>query len=189
MASMVLKPRDLLNVAGVLTLSRLPLTLLYPYIAHDPSLALGVYVLALLTDALDGVVARWTGTTSEMGAFADGWLDKIFHVQAAWSLALVGVIPGWWMLLWFSREVVLLTTVPWYIHRYVSGERPPVHSGSIGKWTSIAVGVAFLSSLLGAPSVALASGVCAGVLGVLAGMGYWRRIRWGQWVDEVHGPR
>ena len=189
MARMVLKLRDLLNVAGALTLTRLPLALLYPFIAHDPALALGVYVLALVTDALDGAVARWTGTTSEMGTFADGWLDKIFHVQASWSLAIVDVIPAWWMLLWFSRELVLMTTVPWYIHRYVRGERPPVHSGVVGKGASIAVGVAFLASLLGVPSIALVAGCCAGVLGVLAGVGYWQRIWWGRWVDDAHSPR
>jgi cardiolipin synthase len=184
MLRMVLKPRDLLNAAGLLTLTRLPLAILFPYIAHDRGWALVVYGLALLTDALDGTVARWTGTTSETGAFADGWADKIFHIQAAWSLALVGTIPGWWMLLWFSRELMQLLTVPWYIHRYVLGETPPVHAGWQGKATTLALGVSFVTVLLGLPSVAAASSWLCGLMGVLSGLVYLRRIQWGQWVEE-----
>lgn len=183
MVRMVLKPRELFNLAGVLTMLRLPLTLLYPFIAHDPFWALWVYVLAIGSDVLDGLVARLTGTTSEMGAFADGWLDKIFHVQAAWSLALVDVIPGWWMLLWFARELVMVTTVPWYIHRYIHGECPPVHSGHMGKATSVSVAVAFLGVLTGLQTVALWAGIAAGVLGVVTGVRYWVRIGWGEWVE------
>lgn len=180
---MVLHPRELLNLAGALTLARLPLALLFPLIAHDRTLALAVYGAALLTDALDGVVARATDTVSETGAFMDGWMDKVFHVQAAWSMALVGIIPGWWMLLWFARELVLVLTVPWYIHRYVKGETPPVHSVPAGKVTSVLLGGVFVVSLLGAEAVAWWGSVACGVLGVASGVGYLRRIQWGDWVE------
>jgi len=187
--AIILHPRELLNVAGALTMARLPLAVAYPFIAHDETLALAVYLIAILTDALDGTVARWTGTASETGAFMDGWLDKIFHVNAAWALALVGTIPGWWLLLWFSREIILATTVPWYIHHYVQGETPPVHAGWVGKVTTTLLGAAFLTTLLGLATIALWLSVGCGVLGVVSGLSYWRRIRWGQWVEAGKRPR
>ena len=44
----------------------------------------------------------------ERGPFAvvDGWVDKVLHINAAWSMSLHGYIPGWWMWLWFSRELI-----------------------------------------------------------------------------------
>lgn len=186
---MILHPRELLNLAGVLTMTRLPLALWFPFVAHDRMMALGVYGAALLTDALDGVVARATGTVSETGAFMDGWMDKIFHVQAAWAMALAGVIPGWWMLLWFARELVLVLTVPWYIHRYVSGETPPVHANPAGKVTSVVLGGVFIAALAGLDGVAWWGSVACGVLGASSGVGYLRRIQWGQWVEGRRRPR
>ena len=144
----VLRPRDLWNVAGALTLLRLPLTLIFPFVASDPTMALVVFVLAELSDVVDGAVARRTGTVSETGAFVDGWLDKIFHVQAGWSLWLAGHIPAWWLLLWFARELLQVWTVPWYVRRYLRGEAPPVTSVALGKANTVALAVAFLATLL-----------------------------------------
>ncbi|MEL6346108.1 MAG: CDP-alcohol phosphatidyltransferase family protein, partial [Myxococcota bacterium] len=179
-----LRVSDLMNLSGALTVLRLPLALVFPVVATDPVWSLGVYLLAILSDALDGVVARWQGTVSETGAFADGWLDKIFHVQAAWSFAVFEVVPVWWMVLWFSRELIQIVTVPWYVRRYLRGERPPVQSVPLGKATSILLAVAFVLTMTGMKPAALWVTVCCGVTGVIVGVQYLLRI-WG--VEELRG--
>lgn len=177
-----LRLSDLANLSGALTLLRLPLAIGFPFVATEPMWALVVYAVAVISDALDGVVARWMGTVSETGAFADGWLDKIFHVQAAWSLAVFEVIPAWWMVLWFSREVVQVVSVPWYVRRYLRGERPPVQSIPLGKVTSILLAGAFVATLVGAPVLSGWLTVGCGVTGVIVGGMYLWRI-WG--VEEL----
>ena len=172
---LVLRPGELLNLAGALTLVRLPLAVLFPFVAHDTVMALLVYAAAVLSDALDGPVARYTRTTSQAGAFSDGWLDKIFHIQAAWSLVNVDLIPGWWMWLWFSRELVQGALVPWYVHRYMRGFTPPNQPLRIGRLTAIALAGAFIASILRAPQVAFPLTVFCGIGGLLAAFGYLSR--------------
>ncbi len=172
---LVLQPSELFNLAGALTLVRLPLAVLFPLIAHDTLTALMVYLAAVVSDALDGPVARHTGTVSQIGAFADGWLDKIFHIQAAWALYNVDLIPAWWMWLWFSREVVQGALVPWYVHRYMRGAIPPNKPLAIGRVTAIALAGAFVLSILGLPSLAFPLTLVCGIGGLLSAFGYLRR--------------
>ncbi len=172
---LVLRPRELCNLAGALTLVRLPLAVLFPLIAHDTLTALLFYLAAVLSDALDGPIARYTGTTSQIGAFADGWLDKIFHIQAAWALVNVDLIPAWWMWLWFSREVVQGALVPWYVRRYMRGAVPPNRPLRIGRVTAVALAGAFILSILKLPRLAFPLTLFCGIGGLVAAFGYLRR--------------
>ena len=158
-----------------MTLVRLPLAVLFPFVAYDTPLALLVYLAAILSDALDGPIARRTGTASQTGAFADGWLDKIFHIQAAWSLAIVDLIPFWWLWLWFSREVLQGALVPWYVHRYMKGAIPPNQPSRIGRITAIALAGAFILSILKLPHLAFPLTVVCGIGGLTAALGYLKR--------------
>jgi len=171
----ILRPLQLCNLSGMLTLMRLPLAILFPFVLDRPHLALLVYFAAVLSDALDGPVARWRGTTSQIGAFADGWLDKIFHIQAAWSMAVLEIIPGWWMWLWFSRELIQGLAVPWYVHRYMQGSVPPNAPSGIGRLTAILLAIAFVPSILGYRAVAFPLTVVVGVLGTCTALGYLKR--------------
>ena len=56
----------------------------------------------------------------------------------------------------------------------------------LGKWSMLDV---FLAALLGASSVAWWGSVLCGVLGVASGVGYLRRIQWGEWVEGRRRPR
>ncbi len=169
---LILHPTELLNLAGALTLLRLPLAVLFPFVAHRADLALAVYWAAVLSDVLDGPVARRTGKTSQIGAFADGWLDKIFHIQAAWSLVIFDWIPGWWMLLWFIRELIQGAAVPWYVGLYMRGEVPPNQPSRAGRLTAISLAGAFTCALLRLETLALLLTLITGAGGLIAAAGY-----------------
>lgn len=88
-----------LNAPMILTLAR-PFLL----VPVGVLLALGwnitaavVFVLAALTDALDGYVARKTGQTSNAGAVADQIADKVFVACALLLVAWAGRLPGLWL--------------------------------------------------------------------------------------------
>ena len=97
-------------------------------------LALGLYLTAVTTDILDGFIARRTGTDSPAGAILDGWVDKVLHVNVVWSMVNAEYLPGWWMALLFSREILqlpLVAVLPGPIYEGHSPVHPPVISGKI----------------------------------------------------------
>ena len=86
---------------------------------------LAVYTLAGLTDALDGWVARKTGTSSEFGARLDSIADLLFY-----GILLFRLFPVLWRLLprkiWYAVGAVLLIRLKAYAiaavkyHRFAS---------------------------------------------------------------------
>lgn len=78
--------------------------------------ALLVFSVAGLTDALDGLTARWTGQKSELGAWLDPAADKLllvttFVVLTLPDIGLVNRIPLWLTVLVISRDVGIVLTV------------------------------------------------------------------------------
>ena len=91
------------NLANIVTLSRLVAVLPIWLLIDDGAYAaaLIVFVVAALTDALDGAVAKATGTASTFGAILDPLVDKLM-------LGVLFVIAGTlgWTSLWLVALVV-----------------------------------------------------------------------------------
>ena len=69
--------------------------------------ALAVFVVAFVTDALDGMIARLTNTQTELGAFLDPMADKLLILSAFITLVLLGKLPVWLVIVVVSRDVIL----------------------------------------------------------------------------------
>jgi cardiolipin synthase len=69
--------------------------------------AMYVFLVACLTDALDGLIARLTGTQTELGAFLDPVADKLLIVSSFITLAFLGPIPVWLVIIVVSRDIIL----------------------------------------------------------------------------------
>ena len=80
--------------------------------------AFGVFVFAALTDSIDGWVARrWQGVTA-WGELADPVADKLLIIGAMLSLAVVGTLAWWVVVVVTAREVaVTLMRVSLVKHR------------------------------------------------------------------------
>jgi cardiolipin synthase len=70
--------------------------------------ALVVFVLAGITDSLDGAIARLTNSRTKLGAYMDPLADKMLILSAFVVLASMDVIPRWLTVVVISREVVIL---------------------------------------------------------------------------------
>ena len=106
-----------LTTANQLTLLRMFLIPAFVIlIVYDyPGWALVVFVLAGITDGLDGWFAR-RGQQTSLGAFLDPMADKLllvttFVVLTIPGLGLVNRIPIWLTILVISRDVVIVLTV------------------------------------------------------------------------------
>ncbi len=72
------------------------------------TIALGILILAGLSDGLDGLLARNLNQRTPLGAYLDPIADKLLLSSSYFVLALKGKI-GWWLaILVLGRDVLLL---------------------------------------------------------------------------------
>lgn len=160
---------DLANAASALTLLRLVLGALAPFAGGDALPWL--YGFAILTDVLDGPVARRQGTASAAGATLDAWADKVLHVNLAWTLVNLDRMPALYMLAWFARELIQTLLIPVLVHRWRTGTGQP-RTSRWGRATAIGLFLAVCSVLLGID--ARPATLLTGLLGTVAGLDYAR---------------
>ncbi|CUQ65258.1 CDP-alcohol phosphatidyltransferase family protein [Candidatus Nitrospira inopinata] len=99
-----------MNIPNSLTILRI---LLIPvYIGcmtyGEYGLALVALLLAGLTDAVDGLIARKWNQQTRLGMFLDPLADKLLLTSGFLSLAWLHLIPSWLVILVVSRDVILL---------------------------------------------------------------------------------
>ena len=78
--------------------------------------ALVTFFAAGITDLLDGLIARWTGQKTKLGAWLDPMADKLLLVTMFVMLTLpdigsVNRLPLWFTVLVISRDVAIVATV------------------------------------------------------------------------------
>ena len=108
----------MLTVANQLTLLRMLLipALVILVVYGLNGWALLVLIGAGLTDALDGILARWWSQRTTLGALLDPMADKLllistFVVLTAPSLDLPNRLPIWLTVFVISRDVIIVVTV------------------------------------------------------------------------------
>src|SRR5256885_4425257 len=107
-----------LTIANQLTLLRMLLIPAFIVLIVEGELgwALAAFALAGVTDALDGVIARWSGQKTTLGAWLDPMADKLMLVSAfvvltVPNLGLANKLPLWLTALVISRDVGIVVTV------------------------------------------------------------------------------
>lgn len=70
--------------------------------------ALVLFLVAAITDTVDGVIARMMNSGSAIGASLDPLADKLLVVSSFVSLAWLKAIPVWLMILVLTRDIVIL---------------------------------------------------------------------------------
>jgi len=97
------------GVANMLSLSRIPLALMACWFVWrgDPAATAMAMLLAVATDALDGWVARRTGTESDWGRILDPLADKIAFAAFLVCLTLLGRVPLWLVLVVVGRDLLI----------------------------------------------------------------------------------
>jgi cardiolipin synthase len=82
------------------------------YLIHERFLcALVVFLLAGLSDGVDGLIARMFNQKSKLGSFLDPLADKILLVATFVVLAVKGLIPSWLTVIVISRDTLILLGV------------------------------------------------------------------------------
>jgi len=102
-----------MNLANKLTVLRIILVpfftaaLLLDFIPHNTAIALGIFVIAGITDALDGDIARTRNLITDFGKFLDPIADKILVMAALVCFAGLGWIQSWIVIVILARDFVV----------------------------------------------------------------------------------
>ena len=101
-----------MTTASKITLARvafIPAFMVLMYLScGEPNLwmwmSLGIFILASITDYIDGYVARKYGQTSDFGKFLDPLADKLLVISAMTILCQWGRMPAWALMIVLARE-------------------------------------------------------------------------------------
>ena len=102
-----------MNLPNKLTMFRVILIpffivfLLMPITPYDKWIALAIFVIASLTDLLDGKIARKYNLVTNFGKFMDPLADKLLVCSALICLIELDKIPSWMVIVIVSREFII----------------------------------------------------------------------------------
>lgn len=123
-----------------------------------------VYILAGITDVLDGMIARLTNSTSTFGARLDSVADILFYAVLLIKIlpALAAALPA---VIWYMVTIVLLVRACSYMVAFVKYKKfASVHT-YMNKLTGASI---FVYPFFLALPIAFPAAVCVCVIGGLA---------------------
>lgn len=105
---------EVFNLPNILTFLRILLVpllvvVLLTKFEGKEFVGLGVFLLAALTDFLDGFIARRYGLVTRLGKLLDPAADKILTSAAFISLVEMGLAPAWIVVTIVAREFAIST--------------------------------------------------------------------------------
>ncbi|MBN2282929.1 MAG: CDP-alcohol phosphatidyltransferase family protein [Deltaproteobacteria bacterium] len=116
-----------MNIPNILTVIRIILVPVFVIFLIRGSFlsALVVFVVAGITDALDGFLARVLNQQTVLGAYLDPIADKALVATSFVSLSIMGFIPGWLAVIVISRDSIILLGILLFFILSVSFEMKP----------------------------------------------------------------
>ena len=143
-----------MNLPNKLTMLRIILTpvfmaVLYWGFPGADYAALAIFIIASLTDLLDGKIARQYNLVTDFGKFADPLADKILVVAAMLWFVECGRMPAWMVMIVITREFAVSG-----LRMIASDNGRVIAAGWSGKVKTASTMVCIVVMLLLGPSLA-----------------------------------
>jgi cardiolipin synthase (CMP-forming) len=152
----------LINIANGLTAARV---LLIPYFAYllisdREKAALLVFAICGVTDALDGLLARWLRQRTLVGAILDPIADKMLMATAFIVLSYVHIAPLRLAIMVISRDIIILVGSFLYLLLFDASDIRPTGLSKANTAVQILTVIYFLSvAAFPAEAKALGAGI------------------------------
>jgi len=127
-------PRALMNLPNKLTLGRIflvPFIIVFLVVGEKvPNYTAGaIFLAAVLTDWLDGQIARNTRQVTTLGKLLDPIADKLLISTALIALVQVGRAPAWMVVLIVGRELAITG-----LRTIAASQSVIIHASDFGKY-------------------------------------------------------
>lgn len=113
-----------LNIPNLITLGRVILVpvVFWLLVSGQTELAFFAFVLAGVSDAVDGFIAKRFGLSTELGAYLDPLADKLLLVSIFVALGVMGALPSWLVIAVVSRDILIVVGVmlSWLLDRPIT---------------------------------------------------------------------
>lgn len=158
-----------MNLPNKLTVMRMILIpffvffMLAPYFeGYGNYIAVAIFIIASLTDMLDGKIARKYNLVTDFGKFMDPLADKLLVCSALICLMDVGKLPSWAVIVIISREFIISG------FRLIASDNGVVIAASYwGKFKTTFQMVSVVLLILDIPALAFVTTICVWIALVL----------------------
>ena len=150
-----------MTTASKITLVRvamIPAYMVTMYLSHGQAglwmyLSLALFIIASLTDYVDGYIARHYNQTTDFGKFLDPLADKLLTIAAMAIYCEWGVFPAWALMIVLTREFAVSGL------RMVAGPKGKViAAGKSGKFKTASTMVG-LCAMMALPGIDILNGI------------------------------
>lgn len=173
-----------MNLPNTLSLVRIflvPVLVVFLIVVPRPYnlTAAGVFVAAVLTDWLDGRLARSMRQVTTLGKLLDPIADKLLIAASLISLVEVGRVPAWMVVLIVCRDLAVTG-----LRGIAASQSIIIQASDFGKATMIAEVVAVALLIVNWPAVSVPLGRAVLMVAILLSLAsgaiyfhkFWRRI-------------
>ena len=160
----------LANVVSVVRLMAIPVFLVL--VVQDRLItAFVLLVAAVLTDFVDGMIARSMNQITKLGQFLDPFADRLFIAATVIALAIQDVVPWWFVVAVMLRDA-LLGIGGLVMTRYGHGTLPVKWWGKVSTFGMLFVLPLFLLGTV-VPAIGAVTNPIAWVLAIVSVSLYW----------------
>ncbi len=157
-----------MNLPNQLTVARLIITLVFVGVLSVEfpfryTLALACFIVAAITDYLDGKIARERNLITNFGKLMDPLADKVLVAAAFVMLCEMGWFPGWILVVILAREFLVTG-----LRLVASSQGAVLAADALGKWKTITQMVTAIYFLLFLASQEALFGFLQGVFAIEA---------------------
>ena len=114
-----------------------------------------IFILAAITDMLDGKIARKYNLVTNFGKLMDPLADKLLVMSALICLAQIGDVPGWMVIIILGREFIITG-----MRQVAAAQGIVIAAGTTGKIKTITQMIAIPLLLLKTGLSACSASIC-----------------------------
>ncbi len=164
------------NLPNIVTLSRILLVPIFVYLSFSYPAGLNipaavVFLLASLTDGLDGYLARSRKEITRFGQLIDPIADKLLITAALLVFVELGMVSTWAALIILAREFAVSG-----LRILAAAEGKVIAASNLGKVKTISQIVAIMGFLLGISWAPVLMWLAVGIT-ILSGVDYFRNAQ------------
>jgi len=138
-----------LSIPNLITLARILLVpvVVWAIAAGEMRIAFILFLVAGLSDLVDGFLAKRFGMATELGAYLDPVADKAMLISTYVALGIADAIPRWLVILVVSRDIMIVGAVilSWLIDKPM--ELKPLAVSKLNTVAQIVLALTVLAAL------------------------------------------